>query len=77
MNPIRERLVIYALIAVLTTLTNDLADVRALADLSPIQILRLSMNATVAGLLVWRAFIDQSVTKYAEPKTEPEPKANP
>ena len=74
MNPIRERLVIYALIAVLTTLTNDLAEVRAVSELSSLQILRLIMNASVAGLLVWRAFIDQSVTKYS---TEPEPKEEP
>jgi hypothetical protein len=75
MNPINQRLAIYVSIALLTTVSGDLAEVANFSDLSAMAGFKIGLRAIVAGLLTWRAYIDQSATKYATQAGDQSPAA--
>lgn len=62
------RLLIYLGIALLTHLMDELAGIKQFSDKTPVEWLVTAGGSVLAALLVWRAYIDQHISR--EPQKE-------
>lgn len=61
------RLCLYVGIACLTQFGEELAGIKQFADKTPVEWLVTSISSLLAGLIVWRAYIDQHISREDKP----------
>lgn len=66
------RLSIYIILAVLATVQSEIAGLTAFSDMTGISWFRLFVAATIAGLTVWRAFIDKTMARVEDAGKSPD-----
>lgn len=57
------RLGIYITLAVLATVSSELAGLTEFSEMSTLDWFRLCLGSIIAGLTVWRAFIDKTMAR--------------
>ncbi len=67
MNTTRQRLFLYIALAFIAAVMPELADVKNFADLTPLEWLKVAIGGTGSGLVAWRAFIDQHISRETKP----------
>jgi hypothetical protein len=63
MNPSRQRLALYVLLAFLTAFLPEIADAKNFSDLTPLEWLKVTLAGAGSSLVAWRAYIDQHAAR--------------